>query len=123
MIAVILLILQGQYEDEETGLYYNRYRYYDPDVGRYVTQDPVGLEGGVNLYIYAPGPTGWVDPLGLARKKKKNGPCSCAPKSEKRQDKLSDPNPVPKSIREAYEEIKLGRGTPNLDNNGVQKIY
>ena len=36
---------------------------------------------------------------------------------------LSLPNPLPKSIRKAYEEIKLGRGTPNLDSNGIQKIY
>jgi len=64
------LRFQGQYEDEETGLYYNRYRYYDPDVGRYITQDPIGLEGGQNLYQYALGPTGWIDPLGLARKKR-----------------------------------------------------
>ncbi|WP_152567104.1 RHS repeat domain-containing protein [Porphyromonas gulae] len=40
---------QGQYEDEETGLYYNRFRYYSPDEGRYISQDPIGLEGGMNL--------------------------------------------------------------------------
>jgi len=45
------------------------------------------------------------------------------PKGGKKQDKLSSPNPLPRSIREAYEEIKLGRGTPNLDSNGVQKIF
>ena len=46
------LRFQGQYEDGETGLFYNRYRYYDPDVARYVTQDPVGLLGGLrNSYI------------------------------------------------------------------------
>ena len=44
------LRFQGQYEDEETGLHYNRYRYYDPDSARFVTQDPVGLIGGENLY-------------------------------------------------------------------------
>ena len=57
---------QGQYEDEETGLYYNRHRYYDPDTARYLTQDPIGLAGGNNLYAYTPNSTGWVDPLGLA---------------------------------------------------------
>ncbi|MFC4346170.1 RHS repeat-associated core domain-containing protein, partial [Cupriavidus numazuensis] len=56
---------QGQYHDEETGLYYNRHRYYDPYSGRFITQDPIGLAGGVNLYQYAPNSTGWVDPLGL----------------------------------------------------------
>ncbi len=57
---------QGQWEDEETGLYYNRHRYYDPDMGRYITQDPIGLQGGLNGYEYVASPTGWVDPLGLS---------------------------------------------------------
>ena len=56
---------QGQYLDDETGLHYNRHRYYDPDTARYFSQDPVGLNGGENLYGYAPNPTGWMDPLGL----------------------------------------------------------
>jgi RHS repeat-associated protein len=56
---------QGQYFDAETGLHYYRFRYYDPDVGRFVSQDPIGLLGGDNLYAYAPNPTGWVDPFGL----------------------------------------------------------
>ncbi|SUB89296.1 Cell wall-associated polypeptide CWBP200 [Porphyromonas macacae] len=43
---------QGQYEDEETGLYYNRFRYYDPNAGNYISQDPIGLEGDLlNLYM------------------------------------------------------------------------
>ena len=61
------LRFQGQYHDEETGLHYNRFRYYDPAVGRFTTQDPIGLMGGENLYQYAPNPTGWVDPLGLSK--------------------------------------------------------
>ncbi|WP_417448507.1 RHS repeat-associated core domain-containing protein [Idiomarina abyssalis] len=56
---------QGQWLDEETGLYYNRYRYYDSKQGRYITQDPIGLAGGLNSYAYVANPTGWVDPLGL----------------------------------------------------------
>ena len=58
---------QGQYEDEETGLYYNRFRYYDPEVGAYVSQDPIGFLGGRELYGYVPDPSTWVDPLGLAK--------------------------------------------------------
>ena len=58
---------QGQYHDHETGLHYNRYRYYYPEVGRFVGQDPIGYRGGINLYQYAPNPTGWIDPLGLDR--------------------------------------------------------
>ncbi|NIF22818.1 RHS repeat-associated core domain-containing protein, partial [Candidatus Pantoea multigeneris] len=57
----------GQYEDRETGLHYNLFRYYDPQVGRFTTPDPIGVLGGFNLYQYAPNPNGWVDPLGLAK--------------------------------------------------------
>ncbi|WP_288490970.1 RHS repeat-associated core domain-containing protein [uncultured Pantoea sp.] len=56
----------GQYADSETGLHYNLFRYYDPQLGRFTVQDPIGLEGGWNLYQYAPNPNGWVDPLGLS---------------------------------------------------------
>ncbi|EIX1226535.1 hypothetical protein MKE99_002161 [Shigella flexneri] len=57
--------LPGQYFDEETGLHYNLFRYYAPECGRLVSQDPIGLNGGLNLYAYAPNPLGWIDPLGL----------------------------------------------------------
>ncbi len=57
---------QGQWHDEESGLYYNRHRYYDPQQGRYISQDPIGLKGGTNLYGYVTNPTGMVDPLGLS---------------------------------------------------------
>ncbi|WP_210559093.1 MULTISPECIES: RHS repeat-associated core domain-containing protein, partial [unclassified Pseudomonas] len=59
------LRFQGQYFDAESGLHYNRHRYYDPRLGRYLTPDPVKLAGGLNQYQYTPNPTGWVDPLGL----------------------------------------------------------
>lgn len=55
----------GQYEDRETGLYYNRFRYYDKDNGQYITPDPIGLLGGLNPYGYVHCPTGCVDPFGL----------------------------------------------------------
>jgi len=60
------LRFQGQYFDEGTGLHYNRFRYYDPECGRFISQDPIGLFGGENFYQYAPNPVEWVDPLGLA---------------------------------------------------------
>ncbi|WP_176472381.1 RHS repeat domain-containing protein, partial [Pseudomonas sp. Irchel 3H7] len=59
------LRFQGQYFDAESGLHYNRHRYYDPRLGRYLTPDPIKLAGGLNQYQYVPNPTGWVDPLGL----------------------------------------------------------
>jgi RHS repeat-associated protein len=55
----------GQYEDAETGLYYNRFRYYDPELGRYLSEDPIGLLGGEALYGYVHEPLGWWDPFGL----------------------------------------------------------
>ncbi|SIT30664.1 RHS repeat-associated core domain-containing protein [Achromobacter sp. MFA1 R4] len=58
---------QGQYLDRETGLHYNRHRYYDPHIGRFITKDPIGFAGGLNVYQYADNPVEWVDPLGLAR--------------------------------------------------------
>jgi RHS repeat-associated protein len=57
---------QGQYEDRESGLFYNRFRYYDPDTTRFTTADPIGLLGGGNAYAYAPNPVTWTDALGLA---------------------------------------------------------
>ena len=63
-----LIRLPGQQYDVESGLYYNRNRYYNPGQGRYITQDPIGLNGGINLYSYGPNPLSWIDPLGLSCK-------------------------------------------------------
>jgi RHS repeat-associated protein len=58
--------LPGQHHDRETGLYYNRHRYYDPKIGAYINQDPIGLMGGVNLYRYPVNPLRGIDPWGLS---------------------------------------------------------
>lgn len=55
----------GEYDDE-CGLYYNQHCYYDPQQGRYITQDPVGLKGGWNHYTYPLNPVTNIDTLGLA---------------------------------------------------------
>jgi RHS repeat-associated protein len=55
----------GQYFDPETGLSYNMARDYDPQTGRYVQSDPIGLAGGINPYLYAFDPLAQIDPLGL----------------------------------------------------------
>ncbi|TWC70046.1 RHS repeat-associated protein [Pseudomonas sp. SJZ103] len=79
------LRFQGQYFDQESGLHYNRHRYYNPDVGRYLTPDPVKLAGGINAYQYVPNPTRWVDPLGL----------STCPGNNECKPSLSVDEPVP----------------------------
>ncbi len=63
--------LQGQYEDGETGLYYNRYRYYDAKTGSFVGQDPIRLVGSLNFYFYSFNAAAWIDPLGLTCKRTK----------------------------------------------------
>ncbi|WP_131668266.1 RHS repeat domain-containing protein [Psychrobacter pygoscelis] len=58
----------GQYADDETGLFYNYYRFYDPKTGRNVTSDPIGLDGGMNTYGYVGGsPLSAIDPYGLSK--------------------------------------------------------
>ncbi|MGE8158262.1 RHS repeat-associated core domain-containing protein, partial [Erwinia amylovora] len=86
----------GQYADSETGLHYNLFRYYEPDVGRFTTQDPVGLAGGLNLYAYAPNPYGWVDPLGLTK---------CSPNKKTTYEGVSR--------RDALRQAKRDAGIPN----------
>ena len=58
------LRFQGQYLDRDTGLHYNTFRYYDPDMGRFICQDPIGLYGDINLHRYAPNPISNIDPFG-----------------------------------------------------------
>ena len=62
--------LQNQYFDQETGLHYNLMRYYEPEAGRFVNQDPIKLIGGDNLYQFAPNVQDWVDVFRLARRNK-----------------------------------------------------
>lgn len=59
------LRFQGQYYDLETELHYNRYRYYEPHSARYVSKDPIGLEGGLNIMNYVINPNQLIDPMGL----------------------------------------------------------
>ena len=60
--------MRSQYLDRDTGLHYNTFRYYDPDIGRFISPDPIGLEGGINLGSYSANPITWIDPWGWACK-------------------------------------------------------
>ncbi len=89
--------LQGQYNDPETGLSYNRNRYFDAACGSFVSQDPVGLVAGDNLYRFAPNVWSWSDPLGL----------TCTPKKGAKRGPKTDPNaPHNAKIREVAAGIK-----------------
>ncbi len=87
--------MQGQYLDRETGLHYNLFRYYDADSMHFISPDPIGLAGGLNLYQYAPNALGWVDPLGLSKCKPDlyvgpDGPSATMPSSAYRYMNSSD---------------------------------
>jgi RHS repeat-associated protein len=62
----IPLRLQGQYSDDETGIHYNRY--YAPEIGAFISQDPLRIAAGVNTSAYGPNALSWVGPLGLVCK-------------------------------------------------------
>ncbi|MHC8380131.1 RHS repeat-associated core domain-containing protein [Pseudomonas sp. LB3P14] len=100
------LRFQGQYFDAETGLHYNRHRYYNPGTGRFLTPDPIKLAGGLNNYQYVPNPTGWVDPLGLNAEnclKSKNNP---------QTGKQTEPPPPEVSRSGAFKQAKSEAGIP-----------
>ncbi|MFY1667621.1 RHS repeat-associated core domain-containing protein [Pseudomonas sp. Pseu.R1] len=115
------LRFQGQYLDRETGLHYNTFRFYDPDVGRFTTPDPIGLAGGLNLYAYAPNPVGWVDPWGLTACGKKvdalrNGPqkVTVSVKSKAEAHEL---------VMEAFPDAQKVRGIGSQDAAGIRKKH
>ena len=67
-VGLIPFLYQGQYLDTETGLAYNRFRYYSPEIGAYISQDPIRLEAGLtNLYAYVHDVNAWIDPWGLIK--------------------------------------------------------
>ncbi|HEK2641922.1 TPA: RHS domain-containing protein, partial [Proteus mirabilis] len=106
----------GQYEDEESGLYYNRFRYYDRETGQYLSPDPIGLLGGLNPYGYVHCPTGWVDPFGLA--------CCPPPKIKATQIGLRNPKQIDgmkKDMLDGTFDFSLPKNQVGgfVDSNGI----
>ncbi|ENX63357.1 MULTISPECIES: RHS repeat-associated core domain-containing protein [Acinetobacter] len=99
------LRFQGQYYDNETGLHYNRYRYYEPYSARYMSKDPIGLFGGYNTSAYVNDPTQWVDPMGLMAEKNKNSNQSNYERYS--QDFNRRNAPILERQRKATEQAKL----------------
>ena len=115
------LLFAGQYFDQESGLAYNRFRYYDPSSGTYLTSDPIGLKGGEQPYNYVKNPWDWFDPLGLT-------PCSSSVNHTQKAKELgytkinerSHGQPVFTSKKAPREKRYI---TPDVDqhNGGVWK--
>ncbi len=105
---------QGQYYDQETGLHYNRYRYYEPHSARYVGKDPIGLSGGFNTSTYVSDPNAWVDPMGLQQEKDDNGLfwlSSTANKiNENSIKKMENMGKQNQSTKSNYENLMSGEG-------------
>ncbi|KEL39767.1 RHS repeat-associated core domain protein [Escherichia coli 5-172-05_S4_C1] len=106
--------LPGQQYDEESGLYYNRHRYYDPLQGRYITQDPIGLKGGWNFYQYPLNPVQYIDSMGLASKygHLNNGGYGARPNKPPTPDPSKLPD-IAKQLRLPY-PIDQASSAPNV---------
>ncbi|WP_191634965.1 RHS repeat domain-containing protein, partial [Pseudomonas fluorescens] len=137
------LRFQGQYFDAESALHYNRHRFYDPEVGRYLTPDPVKLAGGLNQYRYALNPTGWVDPLGLSStncpppNSKKNAGCPSPADPGKPSVNQGAPalpkaiHPEPKTEEEAKRQVlkwereykmhSVGKHGPEISDKAIKQ--
>ncbi|EOC3427420.1 RHS repeat-associated core domain-containing protein, partial [Escherichia coli] len=109
-----LIRLPGQQYDEESGLYYNRHRYYDPLQGRYITQDPIGLKGGWNFYQYPLNPVQYIDSMGLASKygHLNNGGYGARPNKPPTPDPSKLPD-IAKQLRQPY-PIDQASSAPNV---------
>ncbi|SCZ74349.1 RHS repeat domain-containing protein, partial [Photorhabdus luminescens] len=94
----------GQYEDEESGLFYNRHRYYESETGQYLSPDPLNLAGGVNPYSYVHNPANWIDPFGLAG-------CN-AVKAKSRND----------AIRQAKNHAQVPRNSRGGQDIGIDEL-
>ena len=119
---------QGQYHDNESGLHYNRFRYYDPDIGRFVSIDPVGFFGGSNTYAYSSNPISWVDALGLSpckpNRAEGNGSRTFAAKDPGVPELIDAIEAkFPGKVRNAEIEVYRPDGTPYTDFDVVTDTH
>ena len=121
-------LYQGQSFDNEIELAYNRFRYYDPEDGVYISQDPIGLLGGATFYTYPHDTNEWIDPFGLKIYRKKNGQFGKKPgkkgkKGKKRElDRLRQ-----KAVKDAWkaERAKVkrtGEGSRDWSESEIEEL-
>jgi RHS repeat-associated protein len=114
---------QGQYEDGETGLHYNRFRYFDPEIGRYISKDPIGLLGGSNPYAYTTNPVGWVDPLGLQGGCPPTYRTPFTPLTKKQKQRLKAKVQNRTITRAEYAHLQWDRRFANRRQRGVDRFW
>ena len=103
----------GQYEDDETRLYYNRFRYYDPRIGNYISQDPIRLmENNPTLYGYVAEPNNLADIFGLECFRSN-------PKKKVNSANLSDIVRTPTTDPEDFVPIKNSRNYKNINTDEI----
>jgi RHS repeat-associated protein len=111
-------LYQGQSYDSEIDLAYNRFRYYDPEEGRYISQDPIGLlSGEFGFYNYVEDPNGWIDVLGLKTYRKKNGQFGKKPGRKSKKKKKGQAN------QELLDSASRGRQAHRNYKNALPSNY
>ena len=111
------LRFQGQYWDAEIALCYNRYRYYDPDGCAFISQDPLGLDAGENVYAYAPNVWGWIDPLGL---KCETAPYSGVKQASQHLKEQGVPRNIRKEVLESFDRKSMNIRTAGPNEYGIR---
>ncbi len=105
---------QGQYEDAETGQYYNRFRYYSPEMGMYISSDPIGLAGNnPTLYGYVQDVNIWLDPWGL----------KCFLDQPKKKANTADVHDIIRTPDTHPDDFSSIKGSPNLKNKYTDEIW
>ncbi len=115
--AKVNLRMAGQYYDDESGLHYNWNRYYDPETGRYISSDPIGLNGGLNTFVYTgANPVMYIDPEGLYYVSCKPDDLICLAKKRADRDKEQRKNTGRKACPDYQRDIKSANGWRDANN-------